>query len=197
MAIKNICIYCGASKGSSPVYAEAARQLADVILKAGLSLVYGGGNVGLMGELADRMISQGGKVIGVIPQFLVEKEVAHTQLTELHIVESMSERKKWLHEISDAYILLPGGIGSLDEFFETITLSQLGIHNKPRGILNTASYYDNLLKFLDHSVEQNFWNATNRDRVIVEENPQKLLSAVMNYQAPVFSRWVDMPAEKV
>jgi uncharacterized protein (TIGR00730 family) len=191
MTIKNICVFCGASKGSNPIYAESARQFVDVIYQAGMTLVYGAGSVGIMGEIADHMLSLGGKVIGVTPHFLAKKEVVHTQLSELHLVNTMSERKQLLREIADAFVLLPGGIGSLDEFFDMITLAQLGLHNKPRGVLNTANYYGDLLKFLDSSVEQNFWNATNRARVIAEEDPRKLISGLMNYQAPVFSRWVE------
>ncbi|MEO8402175.1 MAG: TIGR00730 family Rossman fold protein [Gammaproteobacteria bacterium] len=187
--IKTLCVFCGASKGISPIYAEAARQLADVILAADMTLVYGGGNVGLMGELAHHMTTSGGKIIGVMPDFLIKNEIAHTELSEFHIVDSMSARKTLITELSDAFVLLPGGIGSLDEFFEIITLSQVGLHNKPRGILNTAHYYDDLLKFLDHSVKEQFWNSENRDRIIIEENPQELVNGLLNYNAPLFDRW--------
>lgn len=194
--IKNICIYCGAHKGILPQYAEAARQFADAMFAAGVNLVYGGANVGLMGVLADRMLSHGGKVIGVMPKSLISNELAHTELTELHIVDTMSERKKLLFDLSDAFVMLPGGVGTLDEFFEMITLAQIGLHNKPRGILNTANYYDDLLKFLQYSISQNFWNTPNRERVIVNANPEELLAGVLNYAEKPFHRWMDtIPVE--
>lgn len=196
MNINNICVFCGASKGASSIYEESARELADALLKAGMTLVYGGARLGLMGVLAEQMMNEGGKVIGVIPQFLIDREIAYTQLTELHIVDTMRERKRRLNEISDAFILLPGGIGSLDEFFEIITLSQLGLHNKPRGILNTANYYNDLIQFLDYSVKEEFWNTPNRDRLIIDNNPNRLLQSILNYQAAPVDRWDHRAKEK-
>lgn len=191
MRIKTIGVYCGASKGRSNQYAHDAHDLAHCFIEHDITLVYGGAKVGLMGILADQMIKYGGKVIGVIPEFLKHQEVAHTQLTELHIVNSMHERKNLINKLSDAFILLPGGIGSLDEFFEILTLAQLGQHNKPRGILNTNNYYGNLLKFLDHAVDESFWNTANQDRIFVENNPKILLHLLLNYNAPVLNRWID------
>lgn len=198
-SLQNICVFCGASSGNQPDYSQSAIELADAMLKENLSLVYGGGKVGLMGVIAERMIAKGGNVIGVMPQFLVDKEIAHPGLNKLHIVESMSERKNQIIDISDAFILLPGGIGSLDEFFEVITLAQLGLHNKPRGILNTSNYYQHLIKFLDHAVDEQLWNTTNRNRLIIENDPVNLLDKLIGYCEPVANRWdeIKQPASQI
>jgi uncharacterized protein (TIGR00730 family) len=186
---KKICVFCGASKGLNPLYAEIARQVAHIFLEKKITLVYGGAKVGLMGELADTMMAGGGEVIGVMPKFLFDREVAHTDITKLHVVDTMSERKNLLMAISDGFITLPGGIGSLDEFFEVLTLAQLGQHNKPSGVLNVAHYYDDLLRFMQHSVAENFWNSTNHNRVIVNEDPRQLIESVLHFNAPVVNRW--------
>ena len=187
--IKTISIYCGASAGHHPIYKEAAQKMAQQLLAHNLALVYGGGSVGLMGELADYMMANGGEVIGVMPRFLVEKEIAHTEISELHVVETMSERKQKLAELSDAFILLPGGIGSLDEFFDMLTGAQLGLHNKPRGILNTAHYYDDLIFFLNDAVLKGFWNQANQSRLMIESEAEKLVPALLNYRGSLVNRW--------
>lgn len=190
--INRICVFCGASKGINPIYTEAARDLAKVMLDANIGLVYGGASIGLMGEMADCMVAGGGEVIGVMPSLLMDREIAHPDITELHVVDSMSDRKNLLDELSDAFIMMPGGVGTLDEFFEVLTLAQLGVHNKPRGVLNVANYYDDLLKFLDHSVSEAFWNPMNQERMLIETSSSKLVQALINYNSPLINRWVDV-----
>jgi uncharacterized protein (TIGR00730 family) len=189
MSIRNISVFCGASAGTNPVYVALAKQLADALLATNMNLVYGGAKVGLMGELAAHLLAGGGKVIGVMPTFLSEKEIAHTGISELHLVDTMSERKNLIMELSDAFILMPGGIGSLDEFFEVLTLAQLGVLNKPRGILNVANYYDDLVKFLDHAVKEDFWNKPNRSRLFIENDPMLMINKFLHYQEPSINRW--------
>jgi uncharacterized protein (TIGR00730 family) len=189
---KKICVFCGASKGTQSIYSTMARKLASIFLEQNITLVYGGAKVGLMGEMAEAIMEGGGRVTGIIPSFLRDKEIANTQITDLQVVDTMSERKKRLIEISDGFILLPGGIGSLDEFFEVLTLAQLGQHNKPSGILNVGHYYDDLLKFLAHSVNETFWNLTNHNRVIIEEDPQRLMDKVLDYHVSLTNRWSEI-----
>lgn len=173
--MKRVCVFCGANAGLREEYRSAARLLARALARRGLGLVYGGGNVGLMGTLADAMLLAGGEVIGVIPQRLVDKEVAHRGLTELRIVDTMHQRKAKMNELSDAFIALPGGYGTLEEFFEILTWSQLGIHRKPSGLLNVLGYYDSLLAMLDHAVAENFLLPANRKLVIAETDAELLL----------------------
>ena len=154
-----ICVYCGSSSGRHPEYAEQARAFGTEMAKRGIALVYGGGKVGLMGTVADAVLAGDGKVIGVIPQSLAEREVAHPGLSELHVVESMHERKALMAELSAGFIALPGGFGTLEEFCEVITWSQLGIHAKPCGILNVAGYFDHLIGMFDYAVEHGFREA--------------------------------------
>ncbi len=187
--IKKLCVYCGASAGSDYRYTEAAQQLAALFLNSDIGLVYGGGKVGLMGILADAVLGNGGEVIGVMPECLVEKEIAHSGITKLHIVASMHERKLLISDLADGFILLPGGSGSLDEFFEIVTWAQLGFHAKPCGILNVANYYDDLLKFLDNAVNKNFMKPIFRDMIIVENKPNDLLQRFTNYLPPKEYRW--------
>jgi uncharacterized protein (TIGR00730 family) len=173
--MKRVCVFCGANAGLREEYRSAARLLAGALASRGLGLVYGGGNVGLMGMLADAMLQAGGEVIGVIPQRLVEKEVAHRGLTELRIVDTMHQRKALMNELSDAFIALPGGYGTLEEFFEILTWSQLGIHRKPSALLNVLGYYDSLLAMLDHAVAEKFLLLANRKLVIAETDAEVLL----------------------
>lgn len=174
--INQLAIFCGAQQGTRIEYTEIAKQLIDLFVKEGIGLVYGGGNVGLMGVLADHMLKLNGKVIGVIPDFLVAKEQAQQNLTELHIVSSLHERKELMYQLSDGFILLPGGAGSLDEFFEIFTWRQLGLHNKPCGILNIINYYDLLIQFLNHAVSEQFLKSHNREIIMIENSPELLLS---------------------
>ncbi|MBC8007309.1 MAG: TIGR00730 family Rossman fold protein [Prolixibacteraceae bacterium] len=173
--MKRVCVFCGSSAGVRQDYANAARGLAVALARRGLELVYGGGNVGLMGVLADSMLHAGGQVIGVIPQSLVAREVAHHGVSELRIVETMHQRKALMCELSDAFIALPGGFGTLDEFFEILTWSQLGIHGKPSGLLNVSGYYDALLAMLDHAVVERFLRPTHRELVIADTDAEALL----------------------
>ncbi len=157
--MKSLCIYCGSSIGSSPVYADAARRLARALVDDNIALVYGGGNIGLMGVIADEALRLGGEVTGVIPKALMDKEVGHQGLTRLHIVKDMHERKAMMADLSDGFVAMPGGIGTLEELFEIFTWSQLGFHDKPIGLLNVAGFYDELIGFLDHVVKEGFLKA--------------------------------------
>ena len=185
----SICIFCGANFNSDPVLREAAEQLIEVMFNRNISLVFGGGKVGMMGLLADEMISRGGKTIGVIPQFLMDKEVGHTGLTELHIVETMHQRKQLMNDLCDGIIMLPGGFGTLEEFFEVLTWLQLGLHNKPIGVLNVNGFYDYLLKQMDVMVEQKFLKPTNRKLVLTSGDPIELVSLMENFNAVPDEVW--------
>lgn len=189
--IHKIGVFCGANTGNSILYQQDAEKLADVLTHAGITLVYGGANVGLMSIIANRMLSHGAKVIGVIPKFLADVEIAHTALTELHIVNSMDERKRLIAELSDGFMMLPGGYGSLDEFFEMLTLGQLSHHAKPCGILNIEGYYNHLLTFLDHAVSEGFLKSSLRHMIIVDQNPAALLHRFMDYKAPSDKKWIN------
>jgi uncharacterized protein (TIGR00730 family) len=173
--MKSICVYCGANAGVSPVYAEAARALGRALVARDLALVYGGGNVGLMGIIADEVLRVGGEVTGVIPTALVEREVGHTGLTRQFIVKDMHERKAMMAELSDGFIAMPGGMGTLEELFEMLTWSQLGIHAKPIGLLNVDGFYDSLAGFIRHATEQGFVRPQHAALLMVESEPQNLL----------------------
>ena len=170
-----ICVFTGSSSGARSEYADAARELGSLLVERGYGLVYGGGNVGLMSEIADAVLGHRGQVIGVIPELLVDKELAHQGLSELRIVKSMHERKAVMAELSDGFIGLPGGIGTMEEFFEVLSWAQLSLHDKPCGLLNVRSYYQHLIRFLDHAVDQGFLKPKHRSLLIVEEEPPKLL----------------------
>ncbi len=162
--MKFLCVYCGSSDGTSPIYASTARQLAKDMVSDNISLVYGGGNVGLMGIIADEVLRLGGEVTGVIPKALLDKECGHLGLTRLHIVKDMHERKAMMAQLSDGFIAMPGGIGTLEELFETLTWSQLGFHDKPVGLLNVDGFYDGLIKFIAHLVTQGFLKSEQASR---------------------------------
>jgi uncharacterized protein (TIGR00730 family) len=189
--MKRVCVYCGSNVGSHPDYAEAAKHLARALVKRNIDLVYGGASVGVMGVLADIVLAEGGYVIGIIPQTLVDREVAHPGLSELRVVTSMHERKTLMAELSDGFIALPGGLGTLEEIFEVLTWAQLGLHRKPCGLLNIRAYYRRLVDFLDHAVAEQFLNAVYRSMVLVEEQPERLLERFNSYRAPAVARWVD------
>lgn len=188
--MKRICVYCGSSPGIRPDYIEMARKLAKELAKRDIGLVYGGASVGIMGELADTVLAQGGEVIGVIPQALVEKEVSHNGLTELKVTQSMHERKSLMAELADGFIALPGGIGTFEELFEVLTWAQLGFHQKPCAVLNVAHYYDQLAAFLDHAVSQGFVKAVQRNMLLMEEDPATLIDAMQIYTPPVVDKWI-------
>jgi uncharacterized protein (TIGR00730 family) len=175
--VRSVCVYCGASTGSDGVYAEAAVELATTLAARGLRVVYGGAHVGLMGLIADTALAAGAEVVGVIPRVLVDWEVAHTGLTELHVVDDMHERKAKMAELADAFVALPGGIGTLEELIEIYTWSYLGIHDKPFALLNTKGYYDGFTAFLDHAVSEGFLRPEVRTRLLVAPDPEALLAA--------------------
>ena len=172
----SICVFCGSRTGRDPRYAAATRGMGQLLAQSGITLVYGGGRVGLMGELADACLQAGGRVIGVIPQMLLDREVGHAGLTELEVVTSLSVRKQRMSDLAQAFIALPGGIGTLDELFEVWTWSQLHLEHKPCGVLNVGGYYDPLLAFLDRTVEENFLRAEYRSTLIVSRDPADLLA---------------------
>lgn len=173
--MRSLCVFCGSRMGNPPVYEQAAQVTGELIARRGWKLIYGGGSVGLMGVLANGVLSEGGEVVGVIPEFLATREVLHTGLSELKIVESMHERKRLMAESSDAFVALPGGYGTFEELFEVITWSQLKLHNKPIGILNTAGYFTQLLEFLDRGIADGFIREQEREHLIVDDDPGRLL----------------------
>jgi uncharacterized protein (TIGR00730 family) len=175
--VNTICVYCGSNPGKDPVYLEAATDMARRFAERGLRIVYGGAQVGVMGAVADAALAAGGEVVGVIPQLLVDREVAHTGLTELHVVGTMHERKALMAELSDAFVALPGGIGTLEELIEVYTWSYLGIHSKPLAVLNTAGFYDRLSAFLDHAMHEGFLRPEHRSRLMVAPDTEALLAA--------------------
>ena len=181
--IKSICVFCGSSAGSKVEYSEKARDLGLLFVKKEIALVYGGANVGLMREIADTMLEAGGKVIGVMPHTLIDREVAHKGLTEFHVVSTMAERKALMEELSDAFVAMPGGVGTLDEIFEMVGWNQLEIIDKPVAFYNVLGYYDQLLAFLDHSVDQRFVKPEHRINLIAESDENILLDKIINYTA--------------
>jgi uncharacterized protein (TIGR00730 family) len=189
--VKRVLVFCGSSPGGRPEYAETAEALGRLCASRGLEVVYGGAHVGLMGALADAALGGGGKVIGVIPNRLVEAEIAHAGLTELHIVDTMHERKALMAELSDAVIALPGGTGTLDELFEMFTWSQLGLHRMPIGLLDVADYWQPLLRFLEHSVNERFLRAEHFETLLVERDPGYLLDRLSSHQPLALNKWMD------
>lgn len=189
--MKSICVFLGANPGKNESYAEAARNMGREIASRGMTTIYGGSNMGLMGILADGALEAGGKVIGVIPDSLVRKEVSHEGISELHVVSSMHERKSMMAKISDGFIAMPGGIGTLDEFFEIFTWAQLGFHKKPCGLLNVGGYYNKLLTFLDTVVEEGFLKEVHKNMVIMGESPAEIIDAFGSYVAPSVTKWTE------
>jgi len=187
--MRSICVFCGANFNGDPILKEAVEQLAQVMAMRNMALVFGGGKVGVMGLMADAIIANGGKTIGVIPQFLMDKEVGHTGLTELHIVENMHQRKQMMNDLCDGIIMLPGGFGTLEEFFEVLTWLQLGLHHHPVGILNVNGFYDFLLKQMDVMVEQRFLKPANRELVITSADPIELVTLMSNFTAKPDEVW--------
>jgi uncharacterized protein (TIGR00730 family) len=182
--MNRICVFCGTNPGSRPGYGAAARKLGRILAEQGIELVYGGASVGIMGELADSVQEHGGHVTGIIPQQLMEKEAAHTGIRNLIVVASMHQRKSQMADLSDGFIALPGGIGTLEGFFEILTWGQLGIHAKPSGILNVEGYFDSLTGFLDHAVREGFLTEAHRHAIIVESDPERLLERMHAYTPP-------------
>lgn len=189
--IQKIGVFCGSNIGNQAAYSEAVLQLAAHLVLHKITLVYGGAKVGLMGMMADHALKLGGKVIGVLPKSLVDVEIAHPDLTELHVVNTMHERKNLIATLSDGFIMLPGGPGTLDEFFEMYTWAQLGYHKKPCGLLNVSGYYDLLLKFLDNAVSEGFLKEVHRKMIICETAANDLLAKFENYNAPIDKKWIE------
>ncbi len=188
--MKSICVFCGSSPGANGAYAHAARSFGELLAKNNITLVFGGGKVGLMGQLADAVLVNGGKAIGVIPDRLAIKEVAHASLTDLHVVENMHKRKALMYELSDAFVALPGGTGTLDELFEVFTWIQLGFLAKPLGLLNVDNYFNNLTLFLSHTVEQRFVKAEHLDMLLVDSDQETLLSRLRSYTPIQTTKWI-------
>lgn len=187
--MQRICVFCGSSPGVKQEYAVGARELGLVLAKQSIDLVYGGGHVGLMGIVADAALSAGAKAIGVIPRCLADKEVAHQGLTELKVVQTMHERKAQMAELSDGFIAMPGGFGTLEELFEVITWAQLGIHKKPFGLFNVAGYFDKLIEFMDFQVEQGFVPERHRDMIIVSDEAEQLVELLSGFQPVTQEKW--------
>jgi uncharacterized protein (TIGR00730 family) len=195
MAIGRVCVFCGSSPGNHPDYARAARDVGTLLARESIGLVYGGGNTGLMGEMADAALAAGGQVIGVIPGHLEAREVAHKGLTDLRVVRTMHERKAMMADRADGFIMLPGGYGTLDEFFEVLTWTQLGIHRKPCAVLDVNGYFGPLLGLLDHAAGQGFLRDDHREMVLTGTDPAGLLDRMAAWAPPATEKWLD-PSER-
>jgi hypothetical protein len=189
--LHTVCVFCAANPGADPVYVEQARAMGRFLAESGRRLVYGGGRTGLMGALAEGALGAGGEVIGIMPRHLVDREVAHTGLSELRVVGSMHERKALLAELSDGFLAMPGGLGTLEELFEVWTWGQLGLHRKPYGLLEVAGFYAPLLTFLDHAVSAGFIRREYRELLVVDTDPGALISRMETVELPVLPRWLD------
>ncbi|MGB6386407.1 MAG: TIGR00730 family Rossman fold protein [Terriglobales bacterium] len=187
--MKAVCVFCGSSSGIDPAYSEAAQATGSTLARAGLRLIYGGGRVGLMGSLADAALAAGGQVVGVIPRALAESEISHQGLSELHLVETMHERKARMAQLADAFIALPGGAGTLEEIFEQWTWAQLGVHNKPCGFLNVKGYFDPLLEMIRRMTAQQFMRPEYASMLVVETEPERLLAQFAAYRPPT-RKWL-------
>jgi len=188
--MKSVAVYCGSSSGNKEEYTQQAQEMGRELARRGLTLVYGGGCVGLMGTIADAVLAEGGKVIGVIPGFLADKELAHQGCTELHIVETMHQRKLLMADLADGFVAMPGGFGTLEELFEVLTWGQLGLHGKPVGLLNTQGFYDALLALLDHMSHEAFLRSENRGQVLQNVSAAALLDAMEAYQPMRLEKWL-------
>jgi uncharacterized protein (TIGR00730 family) len=192
--MKRICVFAGSSPGERADYLVTAQKLGQALVRRRIDLVYGGAHVGLMGALADAVLAAGGHVTGVIPESLVAKEVAHVGLSDLRIVASMHERKAAMADLADGFIAIPGGWGTLEEFFEVLTWAQLGMHRKPCGLLNVCGFFDDLLSFIDHSMDERFVKRAHRAMMIVSDDPDSLLQLFEEYVPPVGEKWIDQAA---
>jgi hypothetical protein len=190
--MKRVCVFCGSSTGARSSYATAAKRLGELLAKRGIGLVFGGGRIGLMGAVADAVLAKGGEAIGVIPDSLMQREIGHPGVSKLHVVETMHERKALMADLSDAFIAMPGGYGTLEEICEIITWSQLGIQAKPCGFLNVDHYWDGFLKFLDHAVQERFLRSENRDLIQVASTPEEMLEKLVAWKPPRhIEKWLD------
>lgn len=188
--MNRICVFCGSSVGTKPAYAEAAKQLGRLLAAKRIALVYGGCSVGLMGVIADAVLEAGGHVTGIIPIALQDREIAHAGLTELHVVDSMHTRKAMMAELSDAFIAMPGGVGTFEEFFEAVTWTQLGLHRKPCGLLNVAGFYTSLEQFIDQAVTERFIKPVHRTTIVVDDDPDRLLERLATIDLPDVPKWI-------
>ena len=188
--MKSVAVYCGASSGSNEIYTHLAQAMGRTLAERGMTLVYGGGRVGLMGAVADSALQHGGRVIGVIPDFLVAKEVEHRGITELHIVKSMHERKLLMADLAEGFVAMPGGFGTLEELFEVLTWGQLGLHRKPVAVLNVQGYYDHLLRALDHMATEGLLRIENRRQLLSHAEPGALLDQMLAYQPVQVEKWL-------
>ena len=189
--IQAICVFCGANYGKRPSYRESARRVGEILAERGITLVYGGGNVGLMGALADACLEKGGRVVGVIPRALKEKEIAHQDLSEMHVVGSMHERKAMMADLADAFLTLPGGFGTWDEFCEALTWSQLGLQKKACAFLNVEGYYDALLAMAQRAAEDGFIRPEHCELLLVDTDPERIVERLQGYEVPYVPKWVD------
>jgi uncharacterized protein (TIGR00730 family) len=190
LMLNRVCVFCGSSSGSNSIYSETAWSVGNLLAKAGIGLVFGGGRVGLMGSVAQGALDGGGEVIGVIPKSLFEVELAHGGLPKLCVVSSMHERKALMGELSDAFLTLPGGFGTFEEFFEVITWSQLGIHRKPTGVLNISGFFDPLLALCDHAVKEGFLSSADRSLILTENSAEELIQKLSTFVVPKPSKWM-------
>jgi uncharacterized protein (TIGR00730 family) len=188
--MKRVCVYCGSSIGTQPMYREAAEAMGALLARRGIGLVYGGGNVGLMGIIADAVLAGGGEVIGVIPAALANRELAHPGVTDLRVVDSMHTRKAMMAELSDAFVAMPGGVGTFEEFFEAVTWTQLGVHRKPCGLLNVGGFYAPLASFIDHAVTEGFIKPVHRKMIVVDDHPERLLNSLATVVIPDVPKWI-------
>jgi uncharacterized protein (TIGR00730 family) len=192
LRVERICVFCGASPGARPEYRDATAALARLLVKDDIGVVYGGGGVGLMGALADAVLAEGGEVIGVIPRALVDREIAHRDVTDMRVVGSMHERKALMAELAGAFIALPGGLGTLEELFEVYTWAQLGLHRKPCALLNVEGYFDGIEDFLSHAVAERFLREEHRELLMIERDPGALLDRIRNFDPDVsVPKWID------
>ena len=189
--IQAICVFCGANYGKRPSYRESARRVGEILAERGITLVYGGGNVGLMGALADACLEKGGRVVGVIPRALKEKEIAHKDLSEMHVVGSMHARKAMMADLADAFLTLPGGFGTWDEFCEALTWSQLGLQKKACAFLNVEGYYDALLAMAQRAAEDGFIRPEHCELLLVDTDPERIVDRLQDYEVPYVPKWVD------
>jgi uncharacterized protein (TIGR00730 family) len=189
--MKRLCVFCGSSVGNNPAYIEAAQSLGGLLAARGIGLVYGGGKVGLMGVIADAVMQRGGEVIGVIPKALDEREIGHSNITDLRVVDSMHTRKAMMADLADAFIAMPGGVGTFEEFFEAVTWTQLGLHRKACGLLNVAGFYTPLAAFIDQAVTDGFIKPVHRAAIVVDGDPARLLDTIATLKLPAVAKWID------
>lgn len=189
--MKRLCVFCGSSVGNNRAYVDAAQALGGLLAARGIGLVYGGGKVGLMGVIADAVMQRGGEVIGVIPKALDEREIGHSNITDLRVVDSMHTRKAMMADLADAFIAMPGGVGTFEEFFEAVTWTQLGLHRKACGLLNVAGFYTPLAAFIDQAVTDGFIRPVHRAAIVVDSDPARLLDTLTTLKLPAVAKWID------